>query len=442
MTVRRLLAPLSFLALLHSSTASCQEMTDPHRLCNEKGDRTFPATKKCEEFYDTERSCPLFRCKADPHHPHPAVAEACHTDCCAPQRPRWWFRGEYLLWWLDAADLPPIVTTGTIDPTNPFDRPGQLGQPDTRVLLGGDSFGANPFSGGRFTAGGWLDAERLIGVEASYLFLAERAETATLSAPGTPGSTPLLLPFVNASTGLEDTTGIAIPAGFGFSGIANLTVQSRLQSPEINSLVNVVDRPGFRAELLAGYRYFALDEDLTFTTDSQNVAPLPPDVFLTTDSFQTRNDFHGGQVGARALVQRGRWSLETTGKVALGNMRQSTRIRGGLLTNDFNNLGTPQLFPGGYFTLPTNIGVIPEATFQLGWQPGDSMRLFVGYTFLYVSSVARPAEQIDRVINPVQGPGFTGVPSSELIGPARPLYQGRDNDFWAQGLNFGFELRY
>jgi len=365
-------------------------------------------------------------------------------------KPRLWVRGEYLLWWIQGQQVPPLVTTGTIDPTNPFDRPGELGKPDTRILMGGERLDPDALSGGRFTAGGWLGADQLLGVEASYLFLAERSYRASLSAPGTPGSTPLLLPFLNALDGLEDSTGIAIPAGFGFSGIANLSLSTRLHAAELNGVINAVERPNWCLDLLVGYRYLALDEDLVFTTDSTTVPPLPPDVFLTSDAFRTRNDFHGGQLGARATVARGSWTLETTGKLALGNMRQATSIRGSLVTNDFNNLGDPQTFPAGYFALPTNIGdhdrdrfaVVPEASVQLGWQPCCGIRLFAGYTILYASSVARPADQIDRIINPLQGPGFTGIPSTELIGPPRPTFLGRDTDFWAQGLNVGVEFRY
>ena len=47
----------------------------------------------------------------------------------------------------------------------------------------------------------------------------------------------------------------------------------------------------------------------------------------------------------------------------------------------------------------------------------------VGYNFLYVSKVARPAEQV--------GPGLLRAASE--VGTS---------DFWAQGVNLGLELRY
>jgi hypothetical protein len=85
---------------------------------------------------------------------------------------------------------------------------------------------------------------------------------------------------------------------------------------------------------------------------------------------------------------------------------------------------------------------VPQLGLQAGWQPLDWIRLFVGYDFLYLSDVARPGDQVDRVINPTQGPAFTNNPNSVLTGPARPTFPGRSTDFWAHGLSFGVELRY
>ena len=73
---------------------------------------------------------------------------------------------------------------------------------------------------------------------------------------------------------------------------------------------------------------------------------------------------------------------------------------------------------------------------------GDHLRLFAGYTFLYVGSVARPGDEIDSVINPSQCPGFTGVVPCPLMGSARPIFLGKDSSFFAQGINLGLEISY
>jgi hypothetical protein len=64
----------------------------------------------------------------------------------------------------------------------------------------------------------------------------------------------------------------------------------------------------------------------------------------------------------------------------------------------------------------------------------------VGYSFLYWSNVVRPGDQIDRTVN------FTQVPidptNGPLSGSARPALMPRQNDFWAQGFNFGIEIQF
>jgi hypothetical protein len=69
-----------------------------------------------------------------------------------------------------------------------------------------------------------------------------------------------------------------------------------------------------------------------------------------------------------------------------------------------------------------------------------NVRARVGYTFLYVSSVVRPGDQIDRAINPHQVPidQDFGLPG----GPNRPAPELRATQFWAQGINFGLEFTF
>jgi len=70
----------------------------------------------------------------------------------------------------------------------------------------------------------------------------------------------------------------------------------------------------------------------------------------------------------------------------------------------------------------------------------DWCRLSVGYNFLYCSSVLRPGNQIDRVLDETLIPNFgTGVAPA---GQSRPAPILRGSDFWAQGLNFGVEFRF
>ena len=77
----------------------------------------------------------------------------------------------------------------------------------------------------------------------------------------------------------------------------------------------------------------------------------------------------------------------------------------------------------------------------LGYRLTDSLRVFAGYDFFYLSNVIRPGDQIDRGIN------FSQTVQSAIAGNAvavgsRPAATLVDSDFWAQGLHLGLELRY
>ncbi|HZY31087.1 MAG TPA: BBP7 family outer membrane beta-barrel protein, partial [Candidatus Methylomirabilis sp.] len=58
------------------------------------------------------------------------------------------------------------------------------------------------------------------------------------------------------------------------------------------------------------------------------------------------------------------------------------------------------------------------------------------------NSVVRPAQQIDRNINPTQNASFEGSPPTPLVGPAQPSFKFHSSDFWAQGLNVGLVARF
>jgi hypothetical protein len=86
--------------------------------------------------------------------------------------------------------------------------------------------------------------------------------------------------------------------------------------------------------------------------------------------------------------------------------------------------------------------VVPEVGLNIGYRITEGVSVFAGYTFLYTNSVVRPAQQIDRNINPTQSASFEGSPPTPLVGPAQPSFKFHDSDFWAQGLNVGLVARF
>ncbi len=349
--------------------------------------------------------------------------------------PRLWIRAEALYWWTKAAPVPvPLVTLG--DPGDSI--PGALGQPGTSILLGNQDITLPGRGGGRFSLGFTLDPEQTLAFEGTYFFIGSSSASQSVFADGSPGSAFLAIPFFNPVTNTESSTSLALPGSW--AGSALLTVDSFFQGAEANLFLNLPNSTGVRFDMLGGFRYLNLQENLTFQTNSPAVTG-PADVFQTFDHFQTSNNFYGGQLGARATFENSRIFANATGKVALGGTQEYVSVNGATFTNDFNGFGAVQSFPGGYFAQPTNMGsqsrtafaVVPEANLNFGIRMSPWATFVVGYTFLYVSSVARPGDQIDRVINPSQATAINGIPNN-LVGPARPALGVQSSDFWVQGV--------
>jgi hypothetical protein len=382
--------------------------------------------------------------------------------------PRVWLDASYLLMWFKRSPEPvPLVTTASL--TDPL--PGALGQPGTRVVLGGSSIEPGVHSGARFTAGYWLDGERCWAVEGGYFFLAQRSVQQAVSTTGLPGSGNFAVPYfdVTGAAGLNGVPGESIyvvPGPFtplpGFAGTITRTLTTRLQGAEANGLGNLYRGPcGLRLDAVAGFRWLELQEDLSLAVQTLGLAGSGSagQFYNTLDSFRVRNSFYGGQVGAQAEYQAGRWFVRARTTVALGDMHEAGDVNGIAQTskgNLFFSTGgrVSQPFAGGVFAQPSNIGrhvrdrfaVVPEETIALGWQPWEWLRVTVGYTFLYASAVARPGDQIDRDINATRTGLADAIRSVGLgtaaSGPVAPAFTFHDSSFWAQGIRFGLEVRF
>jgi hypothetical protein len=377
----------------------------------------------------------------------PSAATTPHTEMesePAQVKPpsRFWFQGEYLLWWIKDSSMPPLVTTGPLSAS----LPGALGQPGTQVLFGGN-VDNNTRSGGRFTGGYWCDDEHSLGFEAAYLFLGSHAVGVDLKSSGLPGSIVLGQPFFDVVRNAQDV-GLVAFQGLAAGEIA-VSSSSRLQGAECNVLTQFGDYSGLRCEALAGFRFLQLDESIDIFSQeiiAPNTQVIGGDKIATGDFFTTQNCFYGGQIGARARYDLGRFFVDVVGKVALGDMNEVLRIHGGTAVT--TAAGATNTFTSGFLALSTNSGefsknvfaVVPEFTVAGGYAITDHFRILLGYTFLYVSNVARPGSQIDLGLNPTQIP--LSLTAGTLAGPARPAGGVKETQFWAQGLNFGFEFQF
>lgn len=366
---------------------------------------------------------------------------------------RGWARVEYLLWWVKDAPLHvPVVTTG--DPRVGFDprmvrtvnTAGAIDQPGTQALLGNQVIHSRYYSGLRLTLGTWLDEGQLLGVEGSGFALEHRFKDLVFASDRT-GNPPLYFPIFSEIAGAERGVPIADPLR-GFSGAVAVTSTLRLWGAECNGVLAVGRIPWLEVTLLAGFRYADLRENLQIYNTTTDL--VFGNVVSLNDSFTTRNQFYGGQIGSRLAFVHDRLSLDVVGKVALGSAHQVIDLQGAITQLGPNPLVPPGLgtFPGGIFAQRSNLGqrdancftVLSSLDLKLGYVVRQNTRAFVGYDLMYWDKVVRPGDQINRRVNLTQNAVLDPNGRGILVGPAQPAPLFNRSSFWAHGINVGLEF--
>jgi hypothetical protein len=357
---------------------------------------------------------------------------------------RFFASAEYLLWWVKDTPLPvPLLTSGTAASQ------GILASPGTTTLVG-DSIGYGPQAGGRFSVGACGEDHDWTIVATAFI-LETGAHSFTASSD-TAGNPVIARPFFNTTTGMQASSLVSFPGSFAGSAAVQSTVD--LHGAELNALSRLGSGGASEINFLVGFRYLSLEENLGVTQIStalpggvlgfNGTSVTAPASIGVTDAFQTRNQFFGGQVGTQLDFHYWRCFLDMTGKLGIGNTYES-----------FNSAGQTTLLvgrapvasvPGGLSALPgqtltsrSAFTLVPEFGLNLGIDVTCNFRLFVGYTFLYWDDVIRPGNQINSAVNP------SNVPSSLAFGTGGPAASStpiHNTDFWAQGVNVGFALRY
>ena len=352
-----------------------------------------------------------------------------------PRNPSIWLGAEALLWWTKNQPLSvPLITTG---PASQGANAGNLGVPGTTSLNG--PFNNGMTGGARLFAGSWLESSHTIGIDGSLFFLGQQSSGFGAADRSGTGGVVINEPVVSAPW----STQVSAP-GFDTGGVA-VNATSRLAGGDINLLYNLYRAGGWTINLQGGYRYLELDESLditanslmfvttTYTDNMGNVlVTAPPGSTVTVlDHFGTRNEFNGGQVGVTFQYVSDRWVLEGGVKVAIGATHEVVTVDGA--TNVFPVNGSPvPLIGGNYATLQIGryarnpFAVAPEAQLSVGYQFTPWLRGMIGYNFLYLSTVARPGNQIDN--------SYDGV--------VHPLVPITGSSYWTQGINLGLQFRF
>ena len=339
-----------------------------------------------------------------------------------------WFESETLLWWAKGMGGGPLVVGGnnpTVLPTNPL-----AGGPNNLI-------GTDLLVGMRLNLGVWTDCNQNFGVGARGWGLLTDGPTRNY----TNGGNSTGIPFFNTSIGASDTFLVNVSAGANGANTGNIQVKSDVDliAGELYGRSLLVRDGSSRVDLLGGYTFVRLDSELGLTsqyTDGITNTIQNGTVITTQDSFGTKNQFHGGHLGLLNEVSKGRFTFSAMGKVALGNVHQSSNIVGQFTQVAPNQASTTEA--RGLFAQSSNIGTIsrdqftflPEAGAKMKYQLGRA-QLGVGYTLLVFPSVAMAGDQIDRNVD-IGNIGNTAAPGARLV----------TDTFFLHGLDLGVTFKF
>jgi hypothetical protein len=258
----------------------------------------------------------------------------------------------------------------------------------------------------------------------------------------------LARPFFDVVAGGEEVEIVSFPGLI--AGNVSVQAPSELWGLEANLICPLCITCNRRINFLVGPRYLQLAEAIHIVEDLQILNDIngfqAGQRVRVADSFRTRNQFWGAQLGVEGRWLAGRFTVDGRARVALGVTHQEVTIDG---TQTFLSGVNPDPRPGGLLAVGSNIGrqrrsnfsVVPEVGINLGYYVTDWMRISAGYNFLWWTNVVRPGDQIDRNVNPFLVPNFS---TAGLVnnGASQPTVPFRTTDFWAHGLTFGVELTF
>ncbi len=359
---------------------------------------------------------------------------------------RFYTEGSYLLMFLDSGSIPiPLLTGGPSQ--------GIVGRPGTTLVAGNQSVDYSATSGFRVGVGGWLGDDMRIGLEANGLYLGPQSANATY---GGGSGVVLARPFFDPTTRRENSVLIASPGAFA----GGMTVANSAQAwgYEVGPFWRAIQGDRVAVDLITGFRQFQWQESLNIFSSSQLLAGgtsafngfgLGPGAgIVVNDRFGTTSTFYGGNVGARMSFGRGGLFADLTGKVAIGGVSQIVNVDGTTSVVRGGPFVSTATAPGGFLASGNYLGrrtdsrfaVLPEGDLKVGYQFTSWLNLFVGYQVLYLSSVARPGDQLTRNIALTQletSPTF----SNRGTRPAA-ITDVQDHGLWLHGFSFGVTLMY
>jgi Putative beta barrel porin-7 (BBP7) len=368
---------------------------------------------------------------------------------------RFGVRAEYLLWRMrDTALRIPIL----------------VDRSSSQTLMGNQEVSFKLSSGIRLGGTLWLDPEQIFSVDVNGFVFGPESELLSARSDGTTSSS-LARPFFLQGTGQPVTFPVSIPNQI--AGGLQTSTSTRLAGSDAALTMRIIETSSLRFEVLGGFRYASLREDISVTQVSQ-VLTTDPNTIVSAGSFgslssgstlsisddvRVSNNFYGGQVGFRSTWRADSFYIAFTGKAGVGDNTEFVHISGDTVALPGNPVvqGQPSLLNAGgltglrvgqgLYSGPNNSGVfsrsrasfLGEANLVLGFDLTSRLHLFAGYSFFYWSRVLRAGNQLDQTISPSSP--LVNLQSTTSAAD-RPSVLFKQSDFWGQGLNIGFAFEF
>ena len=358
---------------------------------------------------------------------------SCNTGACGTSLSSGWLETESILWWGKGIQGIPLAVGGNSPQATP-----------TNVLAGGidQPTGTNMQVGMRLNTGIWLDDCQNFGLGGRVWGIFSDGTTNTF----TNGGNSTAVPFFNTAFGAPALLNVNEAGANPGDGANTGTIQVRsdldLIASELYARSLLAKSGNSRVDLLTGYTFLRLDNELGLRTqiiDGLNTDIIQNGTVSTLqDNFSTKNQFHGGHIGLSQELKKGRFTFSALGKVAIGNMQQTTNVNGNFaITNTPNPAnGNRGLFAqsSNSVTLKRNqFTFLPEAGAKIKYQLGRA-EFGVGYTMLLLPSVAMAASQMDQNID------FNGaVNNLPILSPA-PKFT--SEAFFLHGIDLGLTFQF
>ncbi len=345
-------------------------------------------------------------------------------------------RAEVPISWRRGIGLPPLVTSAVAG--TPANVAGQLGNANTRILLGNQQATEDGQAGVRITLGTWFDDSQYRGVLVRYMNAGDQDSAFAFDS----NTSPILArPITNITNGVPtaDTQLIAFPGDS--TGSINVSTDSSVDGFDI-VLRRLAYRDRFtRVDWLMGYQHNRISESLRIDSNTLvvgNVPPLTGTAIAVSDQFHTTNNFNGAVVGLMSSRQFACWKFEAMGRMGLGSLERKFSASGRTTTT--SSTGTVTTEDQGLLARNTNsqtriddtFVVAPEFGFNAGYYLTPNIDFAIGYNYLLIGKVAQPGRQLDQTVNL----------SDPLTGALRPAFVLDTQNYWVHSLNLGMQWRY